>query len=127
MFDYSGWTYTITVKTQAILPVQTNLRGKIFISIYGEQASIVDAVLASIKSIQEAFHPGGEDLIDLQSRQRLGEVTSSIDNIDHKTIFTYIRYIRLNYDWTSPNGNHGCAKVSRSLIGLHRGISRHVR
>lgn len=64
-----GWIYSVRVKTQAILPVQTSLKGKIILSINGEKDSLNDAVLGSGR-----FHAGGEDIIELKSIKRLGEV-----------------------------------------------------
>ena len=69
-----GWIYSVTVKTQAVLPAQTHLRGKILLSIYGENASLNDALLASSTFTQDVFHAGGEDLIELRNSTRLGEV-----------------------------------------------------
>lgn len=72
-----GWIYSVTVKTQAVLPAQTHLRGKILLSIHGENASLNDALLASSTFTQDVFHAGGEDLIELRNSTRLGEVKVS--------------------------------------------------
>lgn len=72
---YPGWIYTVNVKTQAVLPAQTNLRGKIYLSIQGENASLNDSLLASGRLMHGLFHPGGEATIELKSDQRLGEVS----------------------------------------------------
>ena len=69
-----GWIYTVTVKTQAVLPAQKNLHGKIFLTISGENDSLTDTILSATKSTQQTFHAGGEDVIELKSSQRLGEV-----------------------------------------------------
>ncbi|CAF3836154.1 unnamed protein product [Rotaria sordida] len=74
--DDIGWIYFVTVKTQAVLPVQTSLRGKILLSIYGEYASLNDAILGSGRLMHGLFHAGGEDIIELKSNKRLGEINS---------------------------------------------------
>ena len=71
---HPDWIYSITVKTQAVLPAQTNLRGKIFLSIQGENASLNDSLLASGRLMHGLFHAGGEATIELKSDRRLGEV-----------------------------------------------------
>ena len=69
-----GWTYSVTVKTQAVLPAQTALQGKLILSIFGETTSLDDAVLASDTQMPAALHAGVEHLVELKSSQRLGEV-----------------------------------------------------
>jgi len=69
-YSDSDWIYSVIIKTQAVLPAQTNLRGKLFLSIYGDKASLNDAVFGSTRSI----HAGGENTIELKSTKRLGEV-----------------------------------------------------
>ena len=65
--------YSVTIKTQAVLPAKTNLRGKILLSIYGEQCSLNDAILGSGRLMHGLFHAGGEDTIELKSSKRLGD------------------------------------------------------
>ncbi|CAF3752454.1 unnamed protein product [Rotaria socialis] len=74
--DDLGWMYSVTIKTQAVLPAKTNLRGKILLSIYGEQGSLDDAILGSGRLMHGLFHAGGEDMIELKSNKRLGEINS---------------------------------------------------
>ncbi|CAF1436666.1 unnamed protein product [Rotaria magnacalcarata] len=74
--DDLGWMYSVTIKTQAVLPAKTNLRGKILLSIYGEQGSLNDAILGSGRLMHGLFHAGGEDTIELKSSKRLGEIHS---------------------------------------------------
>jgi hypothetical protein len=97
----------VVVKTQAVLPAQTSLRGKIFLSIYGENSSLNDAILGTGRLNHGIFHAGGEDIIELKSNKRLGEVRNllflqSIYSIKN-------RFIRLNYVLKLLNGNHGYA------------------
>ena len=95
IFDDSGWIYSVTVKTQAVLPVQTTLRGKILLSIYGEVTSLDDAVLASDEHVLAAFHAGGEHLVELKSSRRLGEVVFSYRSVMKRTSFSLNRSSRL--------------------------------
>jgi len=116
MSYYQGWIYSVKVKTQAVLPAQTTLRGKIFLSIYGENSSLNDAILGSGRLMQGLFHAGGEDNIELKSNKRLGEVK--------KTSFYFIeilyeilnRFIQLNYVLKLLNGNHGYVISLKLLI-----------
>ncbi|CAF4399267.1 unnamed protein product, partial [Adineta steineri] len=70
------WIYSVTIKTQAVLPAQTNLRGKIVLSIYGENSSLNDAILSSGRLMYGLFHAGSEDTIEMKSPKRLGEIHS---------------------------------------------------
>ncbi|CAF1154399.1 unnamed protein product [Adineta ricciae] len=74
--DDIGWTCSVTVRTQAVLPAQTNLRGKLLISIYGQNFSLIDAILGSGRLMYGLFHAGSEDTIELKSAKRLGEIHS---------------------------------------------------
>ncbi|CAF3800670.1 unnamed protein product [Adineta steineri] len=74
--DDIGWIYSVTIKTQAVLPAQTNLRGKIILSIYGENSSLNDAILGSGRLMYGLFHAGSEDTIEIKSPKRLGEIHS---------------------------------------------------
>ncbi|UJR31343.1 hypothetical protein I4U23_018839 [Adineta vaga] len=74
--DDIGWTYSVTVKTQAVLPAQTNLRGKIILSIYGQNSSLNNAILGSGRLMYGLFHAGSEDTIELKSTKRLGDIHS---------------------------------------------------
>lgn len=71
---HAGWIYSVTVKTQAVLPAQTNLRGKILLSIHGENSLLNDGILGSGRFMNGLFHAGGEETIELKSNKRLGEV-----------------------------------------------------
>ena len=113
-----GWIYSVTVKTQAVLPAQTHLRGKILLSIHGENASLNDALLASSTFTQDVFHAGGEDLIELRNSTRLGEV-----NVIRAFPDIVTRSILSNYASMSPNGNRGCATRSRFSTRVPTGTS----
>ena len=113
----AGWTYTVTVKTQAVLPAQKNLRGKIFLSIFGDQGSLSDPILSETPSTHQAFHAGGEDVIELKSSQRLGEVNATFGKFADRTCLSVHRtFTQSNYGARSPNGNRGCANLSRSSM-----------
>jgi hypothetical protein len=73
----TGWPYSVSIKTQAILPVNTFLRGKLIFSIHGDQASLLDTTLLTGKSLCRRLSPGAEEIIELKSDQRLGEVICS--------------------------------------------------
>jgi hypothetical protein len=66
----TGWPYSVSIKTQAILPVNTFLRGKLIFSIHG-------TTLLTGKSLCRRLSPGAEEIIELKSDQRLGEVICS--------------------------------------------------
>ncbi len=79
---HRGWIYSVTVKTQAVLPAQTNLRGRICLSIYGENSSLNDAILGSGRLMHGLFHAGSEETIEVKSNKRLGEVINSLSHFN---------------------------------------------
>ncbi|CAF1111112.1 unnamed protein product [Didymodactylos carnosus] len=105
--DDADWTYTVIVKTQAVLPAQTSLRGKIILSIRGKNSQLNDIVLGSGREMFQLFHAGNEDTIELKTAKRLVDISTielQLDVAEYQSwLCDYIEIIDTAASWDTSS------------------------